>query len=75
VLFAISRFAVERGDCTSPNNSSSNFNLVADQISKANLHYEKLLMNKEMNTLLPEKPIPKVIAKQSILAINISIMN
>ena len=52
---------------TSSNNSSSNFNSVADQISKANSHHEKPLVNKEMDTSLPEEPIPKVIAKQSVI--------
>src|SRR5437764_10101056 len=57
---------------TSSNNSSSNFNSVADQISKANSHHEKPLVNKEMDTSLPEEPIPKMIAKQSVSAVNIS---
>jgi hypothetical protein len=60
---------------TSSNNSSYNFNSVADQISKANSHHEKPLVNKEMDTSLPEEPIPKVIAKQSVSAVNISVMN
>ncbi|GES81559.1 hypothetical protein GLOIN_2v1778212 [Rhizophagus clarus] len=44
-------------------NSSSNFNLVANQISKANSHHEKPLVNKKIDTSLPEELIPKVIAK------------
>jgi DNA repair exonuclease SbcCD ATPase subunit len=60
---------------TSSNNSSSNFNSVAGQISKANSHHEKPLVNKEMDTSLPEELIPKVIAKQSVSAINISVMD
>ena len=59
---------------TSSNNSSSNFNSDADQISKANSHHEKPLVNKEMDTSLPEEPIPEVIAKQSVSAVNIPVM-
>src|ERR1700722_19039289 len=60
---------------TSSNNSSSDFNSVADKISKANSHHEKPLLNKEMDTSLPEEPTPKVIAKQSVSAVNISVMD
>uniref|UniRef100_U9SKH8 Uncharacterized protein n=1 Tax=Rhizophagus irregularis (strain DAOM 181602 / DAOM 197198 / MUCL 43194) TaxID=747089 RepID=U9SKH8_RHIID len=51
---------------------SSNFNLVADQ---ANSYYEKPLVNRKMDTSLSEESIPEVIAKQSVLTINIFIMD
>ncbi|RGB24008.1 hypothetical protein C1646_821832 [Rhizophagus diaphanus] len=56
----------------SSNNSLSNFNSVADQ---ANSHHEKSLVDKEMDTSLLEELIPEVIAKQSVSAVNISIMD
>src|SRR2546429_8650186 len=59
---------------TSSNNSSPNFNSVADQLSMAT-HHEKPLVDKKMDTSLPEEPIPEVIAKQSVSAVNISIMD
>src|SRR5437763_7604109 len=48
----------------SSNNNSSNFNLVADQLPMVT-HHEKPLVDKEMDTSLPEELIPEVIAKQS----------
>ena len=54
--------------------NSSNFNSVADQVSKANSHHEKPLVDKEMDTLLPEELIPEMIAKQSASAVNIPVM-
>src|ERR1043166_8600248 len=59
---------------TSSNNSSPNFNSVADQLSMAT-HHEKPLVDKKMDTSLPEEPIPEVIAKQSVSAVNISVMD
>ncbi|RGB23673.1 hypothetical protein C1646_774162, partial [Rhizophagus diaphanus] len=59
---------------TSSNDSSPNFNSVADQLSMAT-HHEKPLVDKKMDTSLPEELIPEVIAKQSVSAINISIMD
>src|SRR5256714_3873554 len=56
----------------SSNNSLSNFNSVADQ---ANSHHEKPLVDKEMDTSLLEESIPEVIAKQSVSAVNISVMD
>ena len=58
----------------SSNISSSNFNSVADQVSKANSHHEKPLVDKEMDTLLPEELTPEMIAKQSASAVNIPVM-
>ena len=55
--------------------SSSNFNSVADQVSKANSHHEKPLVDKETDTSLPEEPIPEVIAKQSVSTVNIPVMD
>src|SRR5437763_13213525 len=55
----------------SSNISSSNFNSVADQVSKANSHHEKPLVDKETDTSLPEELIPEVIAKQSVSTVNI----
>ncbi|RGB34636.1 hypothetical protein C1646_760351 [Rhizophagus diaphanus] len=57
------------------NNSSFNFNSVACQISKTNSHCKKPLMNKKMDTLLPKELISKVIAKQSVSALNISVID
>ncbi|POG82953.1 hypothetical protein GLOIN_2v1761411 [Rhizophagus irregularis DAOM 181602=DAOM 197198] len=51
-----------------------NFNLVADQLSMAT-HHEKPLVDKKMDTSLPEELIPEVIAKQSVSAVNISVMD
>jgi hypothetical protein len=59
---------------TSSNNSSPNFNSVADQLSMAT-HHEKPLVDMKMDTSLPEEPIPEVIAKQSVSAVNISVMD
>ncbi|GBC47070.2 hypothetical protein GLOIN_2v1778212 [Rhizophagus irregularis DAOM 181602=DAOM 197198] len=59
---------------TSSNNSLPNFNLVADQLSMAT-HHEKPLVDKKMDTSLPEELIPEVIAKQSVSAVNISVMD
>ncbi|PKY60144.1 hypothetical protein RhiirA4_550562 [Rhizophagus irregularis] len=59
---------------TSSNNSSPNFNSVADQLSMAT-HHEKPLVDKKMDTSLPEEPISEVIAKQSVSAVNISVMD
>ncbi|UZO21847.1 uncharacterized protein OCT59_014231 [Rhizophagus irregularis] len=59
---------------TSSNNSSPNFNSVADQLSMAT-HHEKPLVDKKMDTSLPEELIPEVIAKQSVSAVNISVMD
>src|SRR5207248_9559668 len=58
----------------SSNNSSPNFNSVADQLSMAT-HHEKPLVDKKMDTSLPEELIPEVIAKQSVSAVNISVMD
>ncbi|RIA83909.1 hypothetical protein C1645_833087 [Glomus cerebriforme] len=59
----------------SKNADPSNFNLVAVQLSMV-MHHEKPLVDKEMDTsLLPEELIPEVIAKQSVSAINISVMD
>ena len=44
-------------DDNSSNINSSNINSVADQVSKANSHHEKPLVDKEMDTLLPEEPM------------------
>ncbi|UZO10697.1 uncharacterized protein OCT59_002276 [Rhizophagus irregularis] len=43
---------------TSSNNSLPNFNLVADQLSMAT-HHEKPLVDKKMDTSLPEELIPE----------------
>src|SRR3954451_24125041 len=59
----------------SSNISSSNFNSVADQVSKANLHHEKPLVDKETDPSLPEELIPEVIAKQSVSTVNIPVMD
>src|SRR5256885_6157687 len=61
-------------DDNSSNINSSNINSVADQISKANSHHEKPLVNKEMDTLLLEELTPEMIAKQSASAVNIPVM-
>ncbi|CAG8650816.1 6935_t:CDS:2 [Racocetra persica] len=45
----------------SSNNSSSNFNSVADQVSKANMHHGKLLVD----TSLPEKLISEGLPEDS----------
>src|SRR3954468_3851870 len=57
------------------NISSSNFNSVADQVSKANSHHEKPLVDKETDTSLPEELIPEVIAKQSVSTVNIPVID
>jgi hypothetical protein len=59
----------------SSNISSSNFNSVTDQVSKANSHHEKPLVDKETDNSLPEEPIPEVIAKQSVSTVNIPVMD
>src|SRR5437764_506099 len=59
----------------SSNIRSSNFNSVADQLSKANSHHEKPLVDKETDTSLPEELIPEVIAKQSVSTVNIPVMD
>src|SRR4051812_19935347 len=59
---------------TSSNNSSSNFNSVADQLSMVT-HHEKPLVDKEMDTSLPEELIPEMIAKQSVSTVNIPVMD
>ncbi|PKC55311.1 hypothetical protein RhiirA1_542569 [Rhizophagus irregularis] len=56
----------------SSNNTSSNFNLVAEPTVT---QHEKPLVNEEMDTSLPEEPIPEVIAKPSVSAFNIPIMD
>src|SRR3954454_21025148 len=56
----------------SSNISSSNFNSVADQVSKANSHHEKPLVDKETDT---SEPIPEVIAKQLVSTVNIPVMD
>ncbi|GES97681.1 hypothetical protein GLOIN_2v1882276 [Rhizophagus clarus] len=38
-------------------------------------HYEIPLVDKEMDTSLPEEPIPEVTAKQSVSAVNIPVMD
>ncbi|RGB21864.1 hypothetical protein C1646_822771 [Rhizophagus diaphanus] len=58
----------------SSNINLSNINSVADQVSKANSHHEKPLVDKEMDTLLSEELISEMIAKQSASAVNISVM-
>ncbi|EXX62880.1 hypothetical protein GLOIN_2v1778212 [Rhizophagus irregularis DAOM 181602=DAOM 197198] len=58
----------------SENADSPNFNSVADQLSMAT-HHEKPLVDKKMDTSLPEELIPEVIAKQSVSAVNISVMD
>ena len=55
---------------SSSNIRSSNFNSVADQLPMET-HYEIPLVDKEMDTSLPEEPIPEVTAKQSVSAVNI----
>ncbi len=37
-------------------------------------HHEKLLVDKEINTSLPEEPTPKMIANQSVSAVKIPVM-
>jgi hypothetical protein len=59
----------------SSNISSSNFNSITDQVSKANSHHEKPLVDKETDTSLSKKPIPEVIAKQSVSTVNIPVMD
>ncbi|GES76650.1 hypothetical protein GLOIN_2v1882276 [Rhizophagus clarus] len=59
---------------SSSNIRSSNFNSVADQLSMET-HYEIPLVDKEMDTSLPEEPIPEVTAKQSVSAVNIPVMD
>ncbi len=46
----------------SSNNSLFNFNSVANQINKANSHYEKLLIDKKINISLSKELTLKVIA-------------
>ena len=58
----------------SSNICSSNFNSVADQLPMVT-HHEKLLVDEEMDTSLPEEPIPEAIAKQSVSAVNIPVMD
>jgi hypothetical protein len=58
----------------SSNISSSNFNSVADQLPMVT-HHEKPLVDKEMDTSLPEEPIPEVIAKQLVSAVNMPVMD
>ncbi|CAG8546972.1 7856_t:CDS:1 [Cetraspora pellucida] len=55
----------------SSNNSSSNFNSVADQVSKANTHHGKLLVD----TSLPEKLIPEGLPEVTVSAVNIPVMD
>ncbi|POG61896.1 hypothetical protein GLOIN_2v1485894 [Rhizophagus irregularis DAOM 181602=DAOM 197198] len=45
-----------------------------NQLSMAT-HHEKPLVDKKMDTSLPEELIPEVIAKQSVSAVNISVMD
>ncbi|RGB24115.1 hypothetical protein C1646_773545 [Rhizophagus diaphanus] len=58
----------------SENADSPNFNSVADQLSMATYH-EKPLVDKKIDISLPEELILEVIAKQSVSAVNISIMD
>src|SRR2546423_9870841 len=54
----------------SSSNSSSNFNLVADQVLMVT-HHEKPLVD----TSLPEKPIPEGLSEVTISAVNIPVMD
>ena len=58
----------------SSNIRSSNFNSVADQLPMET-HHEIPLVDKEMDTSLPEELIPEVIAKQSVSTVNIPVMD